>query len=261
MKKYKKLLNFIYPIVALALFLAVWAIFAEIEKKPLVLPQVDEVFSELFGLLDKKNTWQAIGGTLLDALYSFLLSVIFALILSTLGIVFEPFHRLLSPINTILRATPTMAVMLLSVLWLDYDDCPMFIGFLVAFPLFYALFRDNFLSIDKNLLEMAKVFKVSKADQIMNIYLPSILPNMINSMQNTISLIVKVVIASEVMSYVSHTIGFEMLISNNAVEIAKLLAWTIIAILLSFVLEIIFGIIKRLTERKFGKNIAHSQNN
>ena len=252
MNKKRLLQNILYPIFALLLFISVWAIIAYCENKPLVLPQIDIVFNSLFALIAKQSTWKAIAGTLIDTISAFSLSFVIALILSIISTIYPTLHKIISPINTILRATPTMAIILLSVLWLNYDKVPLFIGFLIAFPLLYSLFRESFISVDKNLLEMAKVFNVSKKDKLTNIYLPSVLPNIFANSATVISLTTKVVIAAEVLAYVSNTIGNEMQMASNMIESDILLAYTILAILLSFTLELVFTILKKLAEVKYG---------
>ncbi len=254
MTKKNAIKNLIYPLISLLLFLSVWAIISKIENKPLAMPQVDVVFNEFFHLLGLKTTWVAISGTLLNTILSFGLSMIVAFVLSVITTFFSPLHKILSPIITILRSAPTMAVILLSTLWLDNDATPVFIGFLIAFPLLYSSFRLALCSVDEKTLEMAKVFNVQKIDVLRLIYLPSVASNFISSMQSVISLTVKVVIASEVIAYASKTIGFEMIKAKIDIETATLLAYTLLAILLSFILEGIFAIINKLVRRKYGNN-------
>ena len=251
--KIKRLLkNILYPIIALLLFIAIWAIIAYVENKPLVIPQVNYIFDSLFSLIQTKTAWIAVGNTLLDTLSAFLLSTVIALLMSILTTIFPFIHKIVNPFNTILRSAPTMAVIMLSVIWLNYNKVPIFIGFLIAFPLLYSMFREALVTVDSNLLKMSNVFNVSKKEKLINIYIPSVLPNMLASCQTVVSLTCKVVIAAEVMAYVNNTIGFEMFMANFMIETDILLAYTILAILLSFFLEFIFAILKKIAEVKYG---------
>ncbi len=251
--KIKRLLkNIFYPILALLLFIAIWAIIAHVENKPLVIPQINYIFNSFFSLIQTKTAWIAVGNTLLDTISTFILSVVLALFTSIITTIFPVLHKIINPFNTILRSAPTMAVIMLSVIWLNYNKVPLFIGFLIAFPLLYSMFREALVSVDANLLEMANVYKLSKKDKITRIYIPCVLPNMLASCQTVVSLTCKVVIAAEVMAYVNNTIGFEMFIANFMVETDILLAYTILAILLSFFLEFIFAGLKKLAEVKYG---------
>lgn len=252
-KKSKSLiLNIIYPLLALAIVLTVWAVAAEVADKPLLLPSIEVVFGKLGNLLAQSIFWQSVGTTLLRSLETFLLAFVFAVVLATLGTFWSPLHRVLSPIITVLRAAPTMAVILLSTLWLEYDESPILIGFLIAFPLLYSAVYSALQSVDKRLLEMAEVYKVSSFNKVRSIYLPSVLPAVLDSLKSTISLTLKVVIAAEVIAQTKSSIGIEMMKSNLVFDIDVLIAWTITAIVLSFLLELLMNGLKKLAGVKYG---------
>ncbi|NLZ24898.1 MAG: ABC transporter permease subunit [Clostridiales bacterium] len=234
--------NVAYPIAALAIALAVWAAAAAAVNKPLILPGVSEVLKEFFLLLKEKAFYKGVGWTLLRTLEAFLLSVVLGLAFAVIGALVKPIRKTFEPIATAMRAVPTMAVILLSVLWLDYDEAPVLIGFLICFPLLYSSFLNAFLSVDKDLIEMAKVFKVKKTDTVRYIFIPSILPSALSSMKSVVSLCLKVTIASEVIAQTKTSIGVMMQMASMRFDIAKLMAWTVSAIVLSFVLEGLFAL-------------------
>jgi NitT/TauT family transport system permease protein len=251
-KHKKSILNVLYPLIALGLVFAAWAIASQIEKKPILMPQLDEIFGKLFALLATSEFWRAVLATLLRTLRTFLLSFALALLLSLIGTFLNPVHRVLSPVVTVLRAAPTMAIILLSTIWLDYDKSPVLIGFLISFPLLYAAMYSALSGVDKRLIEMARVFDVKKSDQIAKIYLPAVLPAVLDSARSVISLTVKVVIAAEVIAQTRASIGLQMMMSNLVFDISTLIAWTITAIALSFFLEFIVLGIKKLSALKYG---------
>ncbi|MDD4840082.1 MAG: ABC transporter permease subunit [Clostridia bacterium] len=252
-KKNKRvLLNIFYPLLALGIVLTIWTVAAEVKNKPLLLPSVQVVFGRLGEICTGSIFWRSIGSTLLRTVETFLLAFCFAFVFALIGTFWTPLHRVLSPIITALRAAPTMAIILLSTLWLDYNESPLLIGFLIAFPLLYSAIYSAFTGVDKRLLEMAKVYNVSKANQALSIYLPSVLPYILDSTKSVISLTVKVVIAAEVIAQTKLSIGIEMMRSNLVFDIPTLIAWTVVAIILSFLLEILVNGIKKLVGAKYG---------
>ncbi|HKL94240.1 MAG TPA: ABC transporter permease subunit [Clostridia bacterium] len=255
LKKNKSvLLNIFYPLLALGVVLAIWSVAAEVTNKPLLLPSV-RVVAEKFGkLLAQVSFWGSIGTTLLRTLETFLLALVIAFVFAILGTFWSQLNRVLSPIITILRAAPTMAVILLSTLWLEYDKSPILIGFLISFPLLYASIYSAFSGVDKKLLEMAKVYKISPLDKAVSIYLPSVLPSVLDSVKSIISLTLKVVIAAEVIAQTKNSIGIEMMKSNLVFDIDVLIAWTIIAVVLSFMLEFFVLGLKKIVGVKYGYN-------
>lgn len=247
MKKYKNLIaNVLYPLLAAGIVCGVWAIVAAAVDKPIIMPSLGAIAQKFVALFSSKGFWGAVGGTLLRALLSFVYSFVFAAALALLAIFVKPVFRLLSPLVTVLRAAPTMAIILLAMLWLDYDDAPVLIGFLVTFPLLYSAFYTAVSGVDKDLLEMARAFGIGGKDKIFKVYLPHIVPAAFDSLKSNVSLNLKVVIAAEVLSQTKKSIGVEMQRANIVFDVDVLLAWTVVAILLSFVAEGIFVLLKKL---------------
>ena len=242
------LANILYPTAALAAVLAVWAIVSAAKDIPILIPQLDRIFAEFGGLLSRAEMWRAIGLTAGRVLGSFLLSFAFAAVLAAAGTFFRPLHRFLSPIVTVLQSAPTMAVILLAVVWLDNSEVPLLIGFLICFPLLYNACRSAIDGVDPELVEMAKLYKLRPADKLTGVYIPSVLPAVADGARSAVSLCVKVVIAAEVLAQTKGSIGVEMQAASVMFEIARLMAWTVVAIVMSFVFEGVVLGLKKLWE-------------
>ncbi|MBO5777178.1 MAG: ABC transporter permease subunit, partial [Clostridia bacterium] len=125
---------------------------------------------------------------------------------------------------------------------------PVFVGFLIAFPLLYQGIYTAIVGVDKDLVEMAKFYKVKSRDIVFGLYAPEIAPQVFDVSKSTLSLTLKVIIASEVLTYAKDSIGIEMQKANQAFDVAVLLGWTLVAILLAFILEGIVAGFKKLWE-------------
>ena len=66
---------------------------------------------------------------------------------------------------------------------------------------------------------------------------------------SALTLNVKLIIAAEALAQTRISMGNAMQISKGNLNIAELLAWTVMAILLSYVLELLIILIKKLTVR------------
>ncbi|MDR2635189.1 MAG: ATP-binding cassette domain-containing protein [Clostridiales bacterium] len=239
--------NVLFPFIAFGLLIAVWAIVAAAEKKPIIFPVPAAIFREFFELTAQSAFYKAAAGTLGRALESYALSFASALIFASLGTAFRSVHKILSPLVTVLRAAPTMAIILLAVLWLNGAQSPVLIGFLISFPLLYSSVYSALSATDKDLLEMSAAFKMRKRDIFTGIYMPSVLPSVFDAVKSTVSLNVKVVIAAEVMALTRGGMGLEMYKNNLIFNISGLLAWTAAAVVLSFLLELAAAGLKKLT--------------
>ena len=241
--------NVLYPVAALGVVLAVWAVVSAAKDNPLLFPQPDEIFAKLGWVFSRAEMWRAIGLTAGRVAGSFLLSFAFAAVLAALGTAFKPLHRFLSPVVTVLQAAPTMAVILLAVIWLDRSEVPLLIGFLICFPLLYNTMHTAIAGVDEELLQMAEVYRIRPLDRLTGIYLPSVLPAVFDGGRSTVSLCVKVVIAAEVLAQTPESIGVEMQYAS-IYEFARLMAWTVIAIVMSFAFEGVAVALKKLWERR-----------
>lgn len=240
-----------YPLLSLVLVLGIWWIVADVKDKPLVLPTPDKVIVEFFKLFGEAEFWKAVGLTLLRTVICFAISFVLGFVCAVLGGLWTPVNKILSPIISILRSAPTLAIILVMMLWLDGQTASVFVGFLIAFPLLYQGIYTAIVGVDKDLVEMAKFYKVKPHNIIFGLYSPEIAPAVFDVSKSTASLTLKVVIAAEVLTYARGSIGLEMQQANQAFEVATLLGWTMLAILLSFVLEgIIIGIKKLWGLRK-----------
>ena len=242
--------NVFYPVAALGVVLAVWAVVSAAKDLPLLVPGLDEIFTELGRVLSRGETWRAIGLTAGRVAGSFALSFLFAAVLAALGTVFKPLHRFLSPIVTVLQAAPTMAVILVVAVWLERGEVPLLIGFLICFPLLYNAMHTAIAGVDAELLQMAEVYRIRPSDRLTGIYLPSVLPAVFDGGRSAVSLCVKVVIAAEVLAQTAGSIGIEMQRASVVYEMARLMAWTLIAIVMSFAFEGVVVALKKLWERR-----------
>lgn len=250
-QKLRPYLNLLYPVAAFLVFFAVWFLVAEIIGIELILPTPVEAFRRLFQLMTESegSFWIALGGTLGRTLWSFALGYGVALILSVVAYLVKPVGRLFQPIVLILRATPTMSIILLSLIWLSSKTAPVLIAFLIVFPILYASFVGSLEGVDKSLIDMAKLYRVPKTRMIAKIFIPSILPDMFVAVRSTLSLNVKIMISAEVLAQTVDSMGLQMQISKVYFDTAELMAWTIAAVVLSYLLELAVESIKRLVVR------------
>lgn len=242
-------INIFYPCLSLAIALAIWAIASAIKGNPLVLPMPDVTLSRFFKLFAKGETWSSIGFSLLRSLISFGISLFAAYFCSLLSVVFKPLYKVIAPMVTILRAAPTVAVILILYAFMHSRAMAITVGFLIAFPILYSAIYSAMCRLDDKLISMAKTYKVGKFRTIFNIYFLSISGQIFDASKSTLSLTLKVIIASEILTGVTGSLGERIQVAYATFEIEYLLAWTIVAIVLSFVVEIVVAALKKLLVR------------
>ena len=226
-----------------------WFVVAKVVDIELILPTPAMALKEFFLLWGEKSFWVAVGNTLLRTIVAFVIAFLLAMILSIISYLCEPFKRIISPLIIILRATPTMSIILLAIIWMTSKTSPILISFLIIFPILYSDFYSALEGIDKGLIEMSNSYNVPISTQIKELYVPSTLPYVFASVKSTLSFTVKIMVSAEVLAQTADSMGNAMQIAKIYLDTAGLLGWTVMAIILSYLLELIVLGISKLVVR------------
>lgn len=240
-----KALNIALPIATLLLIIVVYAIVSKAVGIDMLVPSVPSIVKEFFSLFAKASFYESVGWTLLRAFIAYVSAFLLAALLSGVTYSFKPLQSALAPIVLIVRIMPTMSLILLALIWFDSFEATVLVAFSVIFPMLYTSFADALEGVDKDLIEMARVYGVSKRKQIFSLYLPQIAPNVFTAIKSSVGLNLKLVIAAEVLAQTAKSIGIEMQFAKLYVDTAQLLAWTAVAILLGTVFEKVVVLIEK----------------
>ncbi len=237
------------PILSLCTIVILWAITAKAVGLEILVPSISSTLKGLGKLLSSADFYIAVGWTLGRSLLAFCIAFLCGMILAIVASLSPYIKRFLSPIIVLLRVIPTMSIILLAIIWLTSSQTPILVAFVIIFPLVYGGYLSAVESVDSELVEMAKIYKVPLSKRIFSLYIPMTAVPLMNVVQNTIGLTLKLVIAAEVLAQTKQSIGLNMQLANLYLETPTLIAWTIVAIVLGGILESIVLIIKKIYQR------------
>lgn len=246
--------NVVLPLSGLLLFVAIWSVAALAMDKSIILPAPHEVAVSLAGLLKEASFYKAAGWTLLRSLEGYAIALAFALIFALIASFSKVFERIFSPLVIITRAVPTMSVILLALVWLNSGSAPILVAFLIIFPLLYTGIFDAIRRVDKGLIDMSRVFKVGRRNLVAKLYIRETLPSVFTLLRSTLPFNLKLTIAGEVLAYTSMSMGLFMQRSSAYLDTAALLAWTLAAIFLGYILELVVTLIRKITVKWEAEN-------
>lgn len=232
----------------LALWLAWLAAYLAVGND-LVVPSIGETFGEVGRLFTEAAFWRAFGGTLWRSLEAFLVSLALGAGLGLLACVFYPVRAFFAPIVSVLRTVPTMAVVLILLLWTSPAAAPVIIAALVLFPVFYASVLSSLDGVRERFGEVASAFHAPKVRQIFQMYLPLAAPPVLAQLGAAFSLGLKITVSGEVLSATAKSLGSMMQQAQGFLEMPRLLALTLLAVVIGFVFEGIFALISYLIGR------------
>lgn len=250
-----KTFNLIFSIAAIVAMWAVWVIAYKVEANEYVVPSFTDTMKEAARLLVDSTFWRAFANTLLRTVEAFALSFVLAAALSAVAAVSSMFAAFMRPVMAALRTIPTMAIILILLLWTTPLIAPVIVALLVTFPLVYAQFSAAFGGIDTGLVQMAKLYGVPRSERLFKIYIPAVLPNIIAQAGAAFSLTLKIMVSAEVMSRTYMSIGGLMQDARNYLQISRLFALTVITVVASGLFEWLLGRLG-IFFRKWGKEGA-----
>lgn len=236
-KKLYQILNYTLPVVTLVAIVVIYAIISKVVGIELIAPSVGATFKELFALFGQVYFYKAVGGTLLRALIAYVLSFALALILAILTKFCGLLRRAFSPIVALVRVLPTMSLLLLALIWFKSFQATVLVAFCIIFPMLYTGFCDAIEGVDKDLIEMARVYGVDKRRLVTKLYIPQALPSVFTSIKSSIGLNLKLIISAEVLAQTAGSMGLYMQLAKLNLDTAILLAWTVVAIALGGIIE------------------------
>ena len=208
-----------------------------IVNKPLYMPSPMETFSSLGELALTQGFWLSVAYTfyrvVLGLVISFVLGVLLAFLASKIGVL----ESLLRPLMATVKSTPVMSVIMLALVWFSSSFVPVFSCILLCLPIVYTNTLSGIRSVDKNLLEMAAVFKVKHRRVIQEIVIPSVLPHIYAAIAVCLGFSWKSVVAAEVLSSPKYSMGFHMYATKLYLDTPALFAWTLTIIVISLIVE------------------------
>lgn len=235
MKKKRLFYNLICPLMGVGFVAGVWAIVAAIYNKPLIVPKLSYVVVSFFQLFATGSFYANVGVTLLRSVACFVLAYVLALPLALLAAFSKTFERTFKPFVEILRSVPVIALILIALAMFNSSTLPIVVGFLMVFPLMYSALLNALTSNDaKQTVEMCRLYKSRNRDIIKYVYMPTAVPTSFSQAKTLLPLAVKVVVSGEVLAYARVGLGLAMQSSQINVEIDKLVAYAVVATLLSY---------------------------
>lgn len=256
-KNHRKILISIGTLtLALALWFAIWWIASLKIGVSFILPSPIVAFREFFRLIPKKEFILAVTGSLFRVISGFLIGITLGAAVAIVAYFFLPLKFFFAPFVKVVRATPVASFILICVLWMPTNAVPIFIAFLMVFPIVYENVLTALTQTDKKLIEITKIYGYSTLQTLRHLYLPSAMPYFASASRTSLGLAWKSCVSAEVLAVCAKSVGYYIYVSKQYFETEQLFAWTIAIVLLSVILEYsvkgIAYLIKRYTNNRFG---------
>ena len=245
----KRKFNILLSVSAFVLMWIIWLIAYYSVKNEYVIPSISDTAKSFGKCLISGSFWLAFLYTILRTVFSFAISFALSVTLVALQTLFKGCNSFIKPFMTVLRTVPTLAIILILLFWTTPRIAPVIVNILVLFPMIYSQLSAAVDEIDEGLIEMAEVYNVSKRERLTKIYLPLISPAVLSQTGANISLGIKVMISAEVLAGTYKSLGGLMQNARFYVDMPRLAALTIIAVLAGILIDLCFSLMERVTFR------------
>ena len=229
----------------------VWCVLAWSVGNAYLLPSLKDTLKACGELLKEQEFYTAVSATLTRALLAFVISFASAVLLGVCSAVCKWIGEFFAPIISFLRSLPTMAVLLMILLWTNASVAPVVIAWLVLFPMLYSSVLSAISSVDNKLIEMSSVYGVGARRRITQLYLPTVFPIIGRDSGAALSFAMKLVVSAEVMSNTFQSMGGNMQQASLYDQTPTLFALTLFVFLIGYLLECLTILGVRLAERRF----------
>ena len=232
-------------VLSVFVILTVWEILALIVNDSYFLPDVILTFKSLGKIITSDKFFKVIITAFYRVFSGLLLGIAFGILIASLCHKFDIVNTILSPIISIMKATPVACIIVLLWIKLNYTEIAVFVVVLMVLPIVWQNVYDGFKSIDKNLTEVADVFELSRYEKLKVLIIPSVAKYLLPAIVTSVGLAWKAEVAAEIMT--NSNMG-KLIYDFKTVsyDTASIFAWTVIIVTLSMLFE-------GLTKRLFGR--------
>lgn len=237
-------------------WLIVWEIADRCIDNKIILSGPVHIIQALFNNIRQEDFLAICGASFLRIAAGFILSFAAGFILALVCFKFTVIRDFLEPVIITLKTVPMISFVIMLLIWVGNQALTIYLSFLIVLPLIYTNTLSGLENVDKDMLEMAKVFGLSPFKKFMYIYRPAFMPFLLSSCRVSLGLSWKSGIMAEVIATPKPSIGREMYVAKQYLQTDNLFAWTIVVIILSIIFELVFMFFMKQAARPCGTFIG-----
>ena len=235
-------------LILLAAFAGLWLLAAR-NMPAFVLPGPEKTFNALLMLWRSDTLLHDIGVTFSRVFSGFLLATavgtIAGLALGASRRLAQFFEPLLAVFNTVSSAIWAI----FAIIWFGISNATtVFVVFMTSMPLILTNVWQGAQTVERQYVELARSFRMSRVQTLLKIYLPTILPYFFSGARLAFGFGWRVSLVAETLG-ASDGIGYRLRQAGDLVQTDQVFAWTLLLVSLMLLLE--GGLLKPLERRLF----------
>jgi len=236
-------------LIVLAAVLVVWELVAR-RYGAYVLPSPGAVLRGLSTIVQSGELWKHTGASLYRIAVGFGGALALAVLMGLASFLWRPARVVVRDVITVLNSTSVFVWIVVSLIWFGLTDlAPIFTTFMITLPVVGANVVEGVESVDRRLLEMGQVYRLSGWEKFRGIVIPSTIPYLVAGMKVGFGLALKVSVVAEIFG-VTSGIGYIMNLSREILATQMVFVWALVMVGIMLVTDkLLFESLTRRLER------------
>ncbi len=254
----------LYGTLSVVVLIGLWQLSASLFDSAFVLPSPTLALRSLSRIVNEMQTYRIIAMSLSRLAVAFSIAFFIGTASGVLAGESSRADALLQPLVIGLRTIPVASVIVIVLIVVGRSLAVYPITFLMLYPIFHEGAKRGIHAIDSDLLDASALERVSYPRKLFRLKLPLAAPYVKTASLQSLGLGFKVLVMAEFIAQVDTSIGRALYIASLRVEYADVFAWTIILIVIVFVIDALVNALGASSERGPGhvrKNLFKPQRN
>lgn len=236
-------------LIVLAVLLVVWEAVSR-RYGAYVMPSPLAVARGLVDIVATGEVWTHAGASLSRIAIGFGGALLLAVLMGLMSFLWRPARIAVADVVTVLNSTSVFVWIVVSLIWFGLTNmAPIFTTFMITLPVVASNVMEGVASVDRRLLEMGQVYRLSGWETFRSIVIPSTIPHLVAGMKVGFGLALKVSVVAEIFG-VTSGIGYVMNYSREILATQMVFVWALVMIAIMLVIDkLLFESLTRRIER------------
>lgn len=222
---------------AVVFWLVVWQLVSLKLNSELLLVSPIKVIIRLGQLMMTLPFWKSVLFTLFRIALGFFMAAVSGCVFAAAASRYRRVRELLAPLMVTIKSVPVASFIILALIWFTSRNLSVLISYLMVLPVIYTNMLSGIQSVDRQLLEMAQVFRIPGYRTVRVIYLQHLLPFLYSACSVALGLSWKAGVAAEVIGIPKGSIGECLQQAKIYLDTPDLFAWTLVIVVMSLLFE------------------------
>ena len=196
-----------------------------------MLPSPRSVLIGLVEIVRSGEVWKHTAASLFRIVIGFGAAVVVSVLMGLGAFLSRAVRTVVQDVLAVLNSTSVFVWIVISLIWFGLSNwAPIFTTFMITLPVVASNLVEGVAGVDRRLLEMGDVYRLSGGEKFTAIVIPSTVPYLIAGMKVGFGLALKVSVVAEIFG-VTTGIGYIMNYSREILATQMVFAWALVMIL------------------------------